>query len=44
MALVCFAVTLLFAILSWYFVEKPMQKLGQAWIRRIKSKPARDAA
>jgi peptidoglycan/LPS O-acetylase OafA/YrhL len=44
MALVCFAVTLLFAILSWYFVEKPMQRLGQAWIRRIKSKPARDAA
>ena len=36
MTVVCFAVTLVFAIASWYLVEKPVQKLGQAWIRRLK--------
>ena len=36
MSLVCFAATLILAIPSWYLVEKPLQKLGQAWIRRIK--------
>lgn len=29
MTCVCFAVTLLLAIISWYFVEKPGQKLGK---------------
>lgn len=36
MATVCFAVTLLFAIGSWYLVEKPLQRVGQNWIRRLK--------
>jgi len=37
-ALISFAVTLVIAIPSWYLVEKPMQKLGQAWIRRLQHK------
>lgn len=36
MTVVCFAVTLVFAIGSWYWVEKPVQNLGQGWIRRLK--------
>lgn len=38
MALICFAATLVMAIPSWYLIEKPIQSLGQAWIRRLKSK------
>lgn len=38
MALICFGATLVFAITSWYFVEKPMQAVGQAWIRRLRNK------
>jgi len=38
MALICFAATLIVAIPSWYLVEKNAQKLGQAWIARLKAK------
>lgn len=38
-ALISFAVTLVIAIPSWYLVEKPLQKLGQAWIRRLQHNP-----
>lgn len=35
MALICFAITLLFAIFSWYLIEKNAQKLGQKLIKKI---------
>lgn len=37
MTVVCFAVTLIFAIASWYLVEKTIQKIGQNWICRLKA-------
>lgn len=36
MTLICVAATLVFAILSWYLVEKPMQKLGGKIVKKLK--------
>lgn len=36
MTVISLAVTLIFAILSWYLVEKPMQKLGGTIVKKLK--------
>ena len=38
MAVLCFAITTVPAILSWNFVEKPVMGLGQKWIAHSKAK------
>lgn len=37
MSVLCFFITLIPAVASWYLVEKPVQKLGQKWIKRLRA-------
>lgn len=36
MTLISIAVTFVFAVLSWYIIEKPMQKLGSKIVKKLK--------
>lgn len=40
MSVLCFAITVIPALLSWNFVEKPVMALGQKWIARSKARCA----
>lgn len=44
MAIISFAVTLIPAILSWYLIEKPTQRLCQKWIKRLKERKEEKSA